>query len=145
MSLLKKFILPFQKAFKQSIASLINLETADNANTLVSIDGSLISYVKIQGSKQIIGDEEYKRIIEGATIKIGARFDRQGHAMQIYFSRDPNRIRKELESFIKPSRMTANACGLEMDDLFDERVNHLERYLTHEECYFLLQNSTQNH
>lgn len=138
MSFLKKLALPFQKAFKQSIASLINLETADSANTLVSIDGSLISYVKIHGSKQIIGDEEYKKIIEASTIKIGARFDRQGHAMQVYFSRDPNRIRKELESLIRPSRITASSCGLEMEDLFDERVNHLERFLTHEECYFVL-------
>ncbi|MAE51915.1 MAG: type IV secretion protein IcmB [Micavibrio sp.] len=138
MKLLNKFILPFQKGFKQSIASLINLETSDNANTLVSIDGSLISYVRVQGSKQIIGDEEYKKIIESATIKIGARFDRQGHAMQVFFSRDPNRIRKELETLVRPSRITASSSGLEMDDLFDERVAHLERFLTHEECYFVL-------
>lgn len=108
MKMLEKFILPFQKGFKQSIASLINLETADNATTLVSIDGSLISYVKIQGSKQIIGDEEYNKIIEASTIKIGARFDRQGHAMQVFFARDPNRIRKELETLVRPSRITAN-------------------------------------
>jgi len=138
MKLLEKFILPFQKGFKQSIASLINLETSDNATTLVSIDGSLISYVKVQGSKQIIGDEEYNKIVESSTIKIGARFDRQGHALQVYFARDPNRIRKELESLIKPSRITAESCGLEMNDLFNERVSHLERFLTHEECYFVL-------
>lgn len=138
MDFLKKTLLTFQKAFKQSIASLINLETADNETTLVSIDGSLVTYMKINGSKQIIGDEEYKRIIEAATIKIGARFDRQGHALQVYFARDPNRIRKELESLIKPSRITASSIGLEMHDLFDERINHLERFLTHEECYFVL-------
>lgn len=138
MKLLEKLILPFQKGFKQSIASLINLETSDNATTLVSVDGSLISYIKVQGSKQIIGDEEYNKIVEASTIKIGARFDRQGHAMQVYFARDPNRIRKELETLIRPSRQTAEACGLEMNDLFNERVSHLERFLTHEECYFVL-------
>ncbi|MFP4313783.1 MAG: type IV secretion protein IcmB [Alphaproteobacteria bacterium] len=138
MNLLQKLILPFQKGFKQSIASLINLETADSENTLVSIDGSLITYIKVEGSKQIIGDEEYNKIVEGATIKIGARFDRQGHAMQVFFSRDPNRIRKELESFVKPSRITAESCGMEMQDVLDERVRHLEKFLTHEECYFVL-------
>lgn len=134
----RKIYSSFPKGFKQSIASLINLETADNATTLVSIDGSLISYVKIQGSKQIIGDEEYNKIIEASTIKIGARFDRQGHAMQVFFARDPNRIRKELETLVRPSRITAESCGLEMDDLFSERIAHLERFLTHEECYFVL-------
>lgn len=138
MNLIQKLIAPFQKGFKQSIASLINLETSDNETTLVSIDGSLISYVKIHGSKQIIGEEEYKKIVEASTIKIGARFDRQGHAMQVYFARDPNRIRKELESLVRPSRITATSCNMEMQDVFDERVTHLERFLTHEECYFVL-------
>jgi intracellular multiplication protein IcmB len=138
MKLLDLIVSPFQKGFKESISSFINLETADSENTLVSIDGSLISYVKIEGSKQVIGEEEFNRIIEGATIKIGARFDRQGHALQVYFSRDPNRIRQVLERLIKPSRNTAHASGIDMDDVFDERVRHLERYLTHEECYFVL-------
>ena len=138
MNTLQKLIAPFQKAFRQSVSSFINLETADNETTLVSSDGSLISYVKIQGSRQIIGDEEYENIIKSATIKIGARFDRQGHALQVFFSRDPGRIKNELEKLIRPSRITANNLGLEIEDLFDERVRHLERFLSHEEAYFVL-------
>ena len=33
---------------------------------------------------------------------------------------------------------TANAVGLDLDDLFQERIRHLSHYLTHEECYFVL-------
>ncbi len=138
MKFFERALLPFQKGLKQSISSMINLESADNETSLVSIDGSLITYVKVSGSKQIIGDDEYKKIIESSTIKIGARFDRQGHAMQVYFSRDPSRIRQELEALVRPSRITAQSCNLEMDDLFQERINHLERYLTYEEMYFVL-------
>ena len=123
---------------RQSVSSFIRLETADNETTLVSTDGSLISYVKVEGSRQIIGEEEYNHIVQAATIKIGARFDRQGHAMQVYFVRDPNKIRKTLEALTKPCRTSANNIGLEISDLFDERVNHLERFLTHEETYFVL-------
>ena len=138
MNFLAKLISPFQKAMRQSVSSFIQLETADNETTIVSTDGSLVSYVKVEGSRQIIGEEEYRHIVHSATIKIGSRFDRQGHALQVYFVRDPNRIRKVLEDLVKPCRTSAVNIGLEIDDLFAERVNHLERFMTHEEAYFVL-------
>ena len=138
MNFLDKLIAPFQKGFRQSISSFIQLETADNEDTLVAADGSLISYIKIEGSRQIIGDEEYKHIVESATIKMGSRFDRQGHALQVFFSRDPNRIKEQLETLMRPSRVTADNIGLELDDLFDERIKNLERFLTYEDSYFVL-------
>jgi intracellular multiplication protein IcmB len=138
MKFLDKIVAPFQKAFRQSISSFIQLETADNETTLASTDGSLVSYIKIEGSRQVIGDEEFNHIVEAATIKIGARFDRQGHALQVYFARDPHRIRQQLESLTKPSRQSAENTGLELSDLLDERIRHLERHLTYEECYFVL-------
>lgn len=138
MDFLSKIIAPFQKAFRQSISSFITLETSDNETTLVGKDGSLISYVKIEGSRQIIGEEEYQSIVQGATIKIGSRFDRQGHALQVYFARDPGRVRAELNKHVRPSRKTAENSTLDIQDLFDERVAHLERFVTHEEAYFVL-------
>lgn len=138
MNAFTKILLPFQKAFRQSISSFIQLETSDNEHTIVSTDGSLVSYVKVEGSRQIIGEEEYNNIVEASTIKMGARFDRLGHALQVYFTRDPSRIRKELETLVYPARKTAENSGLDVEDLFEERINHLERFLTHEECYFVL-------
>jgi intracellular multiplication protein IcmB len=114
MNYVQKLLAPFQKAMRQSISSFINLETADSEYTLVSTDGSLISYVKIEGSRQIIGEEEFKHIVESATIKIGARFDRQGHALQVYFARDPDRIKQQLENLVRPCRQAAHNIGLEV-------------------------------
>ena len=138
MNTLQKLLAPFQKALRQSVSSFINLETADNETTLVSTDGSLISYVKIEGSKQIIGEEEFKNIVEGSTIKIGSRFDRQGHALQIYFVRDPGRIENVLGSLVRPIQLSADNIGLDLEDLINERVRHLKRFLSHEEAYFVL-------
>lgn len=123
---------------KQSLEHFIRLETADDENTLVSADGSLITYVKVDGSRQIIGEEEYNFLVQAATIKIGSRFDRQGHAMQVYFVRDPNRIVPHLENILNPSRMSAEAMELDVRDIFEERIRHLSRYLSYEECYFVL-------
>lgn len=138
MKILDKILAPFQTALKQSLETYIRLETMDDENTMVASDGSLITYLKIDGSRQIIGEEEYQHLIEGATLKIGARFDRPGHAMQVYFVRDPGRIKPHLEKLVKASRMSADAMQLDVKDIFDERVRHLSRYLSYEECYFVL-------
>ncbi len=138
MNALQKILIPFQKALRQSVSSFINLETMDNATTLVAIDGSLVSYVKIEGSRQIIGEEEFNNIVESATIKVGARFDRLGHALQVYFVRDPGRIKAQLEALVRPSRLSAESIGLEIEDLLDERIRHLQRFLSAEEAFFVL-------
>lgn len=138
MKFFDKLLAPYQTAMKQSLETYIRIESSDDETTLVSSDGSLLTYLRVDGSRQIIGEEEYKHLIEGATIKIGARFDRPGHAMQVYFVRDPNRIESHLEKLIKASRQSADDVQLEVGDLFDERVRHLSRYLSYEECYFVL-------
>ena len=138
MRFLDKLFAPFQVALKQSLDTFIRLETADDDITLAAADGSLVSYVKIDGSRQIIGEEEYNFLVEGATIKIGSRFDRQGHALQVYFVRDPGRTTPYLEELLDPSRLTAESIEMDVRDIFEERVRHLSRYLSYEECYFVL-------
>ena len=138
MKIIDKILSPFQVLLKKSLEGYIRLETADNNITMAASDGSLVSYIKIDGSRQLVGEEEYNYLIEGATIKIGARFDRQGHAMQVYFVRNPDRIKPHLEDLMRPSRQTAVDTGLAVADVFDERVRHLSRFLSHEECYFVL-------
>src|ERR1700692_4524735 len=79
------------------LESFIRLETADDDTTLVASDGSLVSFIKLFGARQIIGDAEYQWIIEQATLKLGARFDRPGFAMQVYFMRDPLSVVQDIE------------------------------------------------
>lgn len=138
MSIFNKFLTPFVTAFKQPIESFVRLETADDENTLVAADGSLISYLRVDGSRQIIGEEEYAHLITSSTVKLGARFDRPGHAMQVYFVRDPARARAAVENLVRPSHNTARNIGLDLDDLFRERVRHMSHYLVWEECFFVL-------
>lgn len=138
MSWFLKFLAPFQAALKQPLESFIRLETADDEFSLVAMDGSLLSFIKIEGCKTIIGEQEYARIIEGATIKIGAKFDRMGHAMQVFFVRDPDRTVRQLEHLVQPSRTAARNMGLEVDDVFEERIKNLSKYLSYEESYFVM-------
>lgn len=132
---LNDFFASIYLALRQPLETFVRLETADDEVTLVADDGSMVSYIKIDGAKQLIGELEFQRIVEQAKIKIGARLDRPGYALQFYFVRDPHRIRGELETLMRPNRGAAANAGLELQDLFDERARHLSKFLAWEECY----------
>ena len=123
---------------KQQVESFIQLETSDDETTIVSGDGSLISYLRVSGARQMIGGEEYKWIVDQSTLKLGARFDRPGQAMQFYFLRDPDRIGRTLAKLMHPNRMAAESIGIDLDDLLNERHRNLSKYLAHEEIYIVL-------
>lgn len=138
MGIIGNIFRPIVMAIRQPCESFIRLETADSPTSIAGEDGSLITYLKVDGSRQIIGEEEYRNILEGGVIKIGARFDRPGHAIQCYFTRNPDRIFEGLKSLLRPNHVAAKNLGLEIDDIFDERARHLSNYLAWEEIYFVL-------
>ena len=125
-------------SLRQPVEAFIQLETADDDVTLVASDGSLVSFVKLYGSRQIIGDTEYQWIIEQATLKLGARFDRPGYAMQFYFMRDPASVGQDLDRVMRGNRSAARAQELDLEDLLNERREHLSHYLAHEDIYIVL-------
>ena len=123
---------------RQPMESFIQLETADDDTTLVAADGSLLSFVKILGSRQIIGDAEYAWIIDQATMKLGSRFDRPGYALQVYFMRDSSMVGHDIEKVMKSNYAAVKAMQLDLEDLLEERRRHLARYMAHEDIYFVL-------
>ena len=125
-------------AMRQPIESFIKLETSDDAQTLVADDGSLVTIVRLHGSRQIIGDEEYKWIVDQATVKLGSRFDRVGYAMQVYFMRDASMVQREIDRCMRGNRSAARAIELQLNDLLNERSSNLARYMAHEEVYLVL-------
>jgi intracellular multiplication protein IcmB len=125
-------------AMHQPVESFIQLETADDGMTLVASDGSLVSFIKQFGARQIIGDSEYQWILDQATLKLGSRFDRPGYAMQIYFMRDPSMVDRDINKVMKGNRSAMRAMELDLNDLLDERCRHLAHYMAHEEIYLAL-------
>ncbi len=138
MGILDTFLKPFVKALRIPVESFIRIETADDEMTLAAADGSLVTIVRVDGARQIIGAEEYKKILTDSVVKIGAKFDRPGHAIQVYFSRNPDRIKDEIRTLLRPCYVAARNIGLEIEDIFDERARHLSHYLAWEEIYFVL-------
>ncbi|MDD3288891.1 MAG: type IV secretion protein IcmB [Alphaproteobacteria bacterium] len=138
ISLLDEVLAATLLAMHQPLESFIQLETADDEDTLVAPDGSLISFLSVLGSKQIIGDTEYKWLVDQVTMKLGARFDRPGYAMQFFFMRDPTMVGRDLDKLMQSSRSAVKAIDINLEDLLNERRKHLTKYLAHEEIYIVL-------
>lgn len=138
MGFLDELFASLMMALRQPVEAYIQLETADDETTLVANDGSLITYVRLQGSRQIIGDAEYAWLVDQVTMKLGSRFDRAGHAMQVYFARDPGMVMRDIEKVMRPNRQAAQALDLDLQDLLNERGRHLAYYMAHEDIYLVL-------
>lgn len=138
MGILGGILKPVVRLLKQPVESFIRLETADDEWSLAAEDGSLVTVLRIDGARQIIGDGEYRRILDDSVVKIGSRFDKPGHAIQIYFSRNPDRIHDEIGKMMNSNYTAAEKLELSLEDIFEERIKHLSHYLAWEEIYFVL-------
>lgn len=128
----------FSTELKQTVESYCDIETADDPNTLVARDGSLISVIRVFGVTRLIGQEEFDMIHQGLTQGLQATLKRPGHVVQVYFSYDRDAVKTEIEDILSPAKATSKRLNLDLDDLFTERVNHISKYCAHEELYFVL-------
>ena len=125
-------------SLQQTTESYCELETADSSDVLVNHDGTLISIIKIEGVTELAGAEEFGRLVEGLTNAFQPSMDRAGHALQVYFSHDKQTIKKLIQDIYAPAHATANRLKLDLDDLFQERVDFLSKYCAVERVYFVL-------
>lgn len=125
-------------SLKQTTESYCELETADSPTDLVDHDGSLISVLQIDGITALAGTEEFERLVEGITNAFQPAMRRAGHALQVYFSHDKQNIKKAIRDIYAPAELTQERLGLNLKDLFNERVDFLAEYCAEERVYFVL-------
>lgn len=125
-------------SLQQTTESYCELETADDAHTLVAHDGSLISFLKVNGVRSLVGIEEFDRLVEGMSNTLQTSMARDGHAVQVYFTHEKESITKKITENYAPAKATSQRLKLNLDDLFDERIKHLAGYCADEQMYLVL-------
>lgn len=123
---------------KQTTETYCDLETAENKTTLVARDGSLITILKVQGATALIGNYEFNKIHQGLSQSLQATLSRPGHGFQVLFSYDRSQVKKDIEEIYAPAKQTAETLKLNLDDLFEERVNYISSYCAHETVHIVL-------
>lgn len=125
-------------SLKQTTESYCELETADSPTVLVNHDGSLLSIFQIEGITELAGNDEFDRLVEGLTNAFQGAMGRPGHAIQVYFSHDKKNIKKVIRDIYSPAEATEKRLDLNLEDLFNERVDYMAQYCADERVYFVL-------
>ncbi len=127
----------FTTVTKQTVEAYCDLQTADSNTSLVANDGSLVSIAQVVGIKDLVGAEEFDRVLDGLSSSLRSNFERGGHSLQVSFLYDKSRVKDEIKHVFEPAVGTCKRLELDLADLFVERTNNLARYCTHEEVYLV--------
>lgn len=124
---------------KQNLSDYCDLETAEDDSTLVARDGSLMSIVRIDGVKSIVGAQNfYQSIVVPLEGDFAQPFQKKMHMMQFFFVQDPDRTKAEIRSFLQPAYETISRLNMDMNDMLDERVKNLADWTHFESCFVAL-------
>jgi intracellular multiplication protein IcmB len=122
----------------QLAESYCMLESANDRQTLVARDGSLISIIRCHGATFLVGPDEFEKIHNGVTNSFQTALSRDGHALQVFFSHDKDPIKQDLTNILSQAKETAQRLSLNLDDLFSERINFLSKHCATESMFFVL-------
>lgn len=128
----------FNSMTKKSLSSFCFLETSDGNEVLVGKDGSLATMIRVGGIKQVMGDSELNSIVSAMNRNLGPYLGEEGHAIQVWFSRDKDLAPQMIKDFMSTPRDVARKTKVNLDDLFEERERHLPNFITWEGFYIVL-------
>lgn len=134
---LESLLVTILSAVKTSVQDYCDIETVDENLNLVASDGSFASVVRFHGSKGILGEGQFKRLLELVTSSMSIFLDHRGHQIQAIFRRDLDG-REPLIQNAEQQSATAKRLHLEVDDLIMETVDRYSDYVYEEECYLVL-------
>jgi len=129
--------------FAKSAGYYTRLETSDDEQTISANDGSLVSMIEVQGSLNLVGEEEHTRIVDYEAEALKARFADKGHAIQVVFSYDPDSIWSEVESKIHGVRVAAKNLSLDMDNILEDWGANVARWCAVEKIWVVLWTNPQ--
>lgn len=123
---------------RQPMSRFINIESSDDDETLVAKDGSLVSVLRIEGARTVIGPEELGQIVDNFKLCFNTFLEKPGHALQVHYARDPERSRAMVMRAMHSIRQNARRQDTDLEDLLSERERHLPARLAWEACHFVL-------
>lgn len=101
-------------------------------------DGSVYTMIRFSGTRKIVGNAELASLIEVMATSLSRAMGDKGHAMEVYFSRNPDDSKALVSRFINVQRNVADAIGLNIPDIFSEDESFLPRHIAKEDIYFVL-------
>lgn len=120
---------------KRPIEAYVDLETSDSETVLVGRDGSLVSFIRVDGCLEVKADKEFGAVVVSMVEAMKPLVDRPGADIEIWFGWDPDEGGRVSEDLVRPVSVAAENLGLDLNDVLEERKRHLSRHIAWESCY----------
>lgn len=130
------FVLYLISILKTDVTDYCDLETIDGGQAIVAQDGSLATIVRFNGTKSVLGRDQFERLIQLLYGSLSVYLKSRGHQLQVVFRRDLD-ARGALERNAIQQRATADRLKLGIHDLIDESVEKYGQYVYDEDCYLV--------
>lgn len=119
----------FAQTFGLDTEALTSLTTVEDDESFVTKAGGLMSVLHLRGHLRVVGEEELSRLTEQLLSLLGSALAHQaGHVVDVVFSSDPAQTPAEVRTLLTPGARTAQRTGLDLGDVFAERVRYLPAY-----------------
>ena len=82
-------------------------KTGDGFGILVADNAAMVTLVELDGSLRLVGPEEYEAVCEGLSQTLATPLSREGHALQVVFSCDPEEGKERVQRALAPHRTSA--------------------------------------
>jgi intracellular multiplication protein IcmB len=129
----------FASDARYSLGDYCDLETAEDEETLVARDGSLITLLEIRGVQTLTGSSTFvNQIVMPLKLALQSLFEGPAHQVQVWFEVDPDRTREELREVMQPAHETIKRLGMELEDMLYEREENLCHWTASERCFIAL-------
>lgn len=129
----------FTEALRSNASDYCDVEAPINEYFFVAKDGSIGTVIELLGvTKMHTINSLDEEITTPMWERLKPSFDKKGHAIQVYFSVDPTNSKSLIENAMKNSRETTRKLELDFDDLYDSRIEVMQKYVNNEKTFLVL-------
>ena len=114
-----------RKPLESFLAPQAAVPLEGGGGVLVCHDGSLVSLIRLDGARSMMGAEELDRFVDIAALRLNTALSHPGHALHLVFERAPDESAGLAAAHADAARRQARRLGLDLDDLLDERARRL--------------------
>ena len=127
-----------KKDLYYDIQDYCTLETAVSEQSFTTSDGSFVSIFELKGIKKLISEKQQAQIAQDLYAKLKTSFKFPGHTLQFVYSKNPKRTKTAIKDMLFPYIKEANSMQMNVDFLFEEKINSLVNKTCYEDNYLVI-------
>ena len=129
----------FAQTFGLDVEAFTSLTTVEDDTSFVTKAGGLMSVLHLRGHLRVVGAEELALLSDRLLSLLGSALaGGESHVIDLVFSSDPAQTTRAVRQLLEPGARTAERIGLDLRDVFAERVRHLPAYTCAESVYVVV-------